>query len=46
MQFRELTKEEEEQFREWAREHWAPNIEPSPLWHPIVRDEWAKIKSI
>ena len=45
MKFRELTNEEDERFREWAREHWRPNTEPNPLWHPVVRDEWSKIEA-
>ena len=41
--FRELTPDEEEQFRQWARENFDPGTPASPLWHPVVRDEWAKL---
>lgn len=42
--FRQLSPGEEIQFRRWARENFDPAVEPSPLWHPVVRDEWAKIE--
>ena len=41
--FRKLDPEEEEKFREWARENWLPDKECNELWHPVVRDEWEKI---
>ena len=41
--FRHLNPDEEEQFRQWARDNFDPNIEPEPIWHPVVRDEWKKL---
>jgi len=41
--FRQLNPDEEEQFRRWARDNFDPNIEPEPIWHPVVRDEWKKL---
>ena len=41
--FRILTAEEEEKFRVWARDNWKPNTDPKSIWHPVVRDEWAKL---
>lgn len=37
--FRELTFEEEIQFRAWARENYEPHSYISELLHPIVQDE-------
>lgn len=41
--FRHLDPAEEETFRQWARDHFDPKVEPEPIWHPVVRDEWAKL---
>jgi hypothetical protein len=37
--FRSLTTEEEQEFRQWARDTWKPGMEVKDIWHPIVRDE-------
>lgn len=37
--FRELSAEEEAEFRQWARDNWKPGDKISPVWHPSVRDE-------
>lgn len=37
--FRKLTPEEEEQFRQWARENYRPFDPIKGIWHPIVQDE-------
>ena len=42
--FRELNAEEEQQFRQWARDNYQPGMEVSELWHPIVRNELEKLK--
>ena len=39
MQFRNLSKDEDVEFREWARENYTPGGEISSLWHPAVVDE-------
>lgn len=44
MIFRELSPQEEVEFRQWARKNYTPNRGPSMLWHPVIRDEWAKIE--
>ena len=42
--FRKLNKIEEQQFRNWAREHFDPTTDqPDPLWHPVVRDECSRM---
>jgi hypothetical protein len=41
--FRDLTKSEEIEFREWAREHYVPNTEIKSFWHPVVQDECVRI---
>lgn len=43
--FVNLDESEQETFRMWARTNWQPDTAPDPAWHPIVRDEWNKIKS-
>jgi len=37
--FRFLNKEEEANFRLWARANYTPFTEISDLWHPVVQDE-------
>ena len=37
--FRDLTDEEEVEFRQWARDHYVPFSEAEEIWHPVVRDE-------
>ena len=39
--FRDLSDREEDEFRQWAREH--PNEKPSAMWHPVVVDEFQKM---
>jgi hypothetical protein len=41
--FRELSAEEELEFRAWAREHHRPGDPVTEVWHPVVRDECRKI---
>jgi len=43
--FRDLGEKEIAEFRQWARANYNADVDPSPLWHPIVRDEWSKIKA-
>lgn len=42
--FRVLNEEEEKEFRQWAQDNFDPSVTPSAAWHPVVRDEWAKLK--
>jgi hypothetical protein len=37
--FRQLSKEEEERFRQWARDNYTPLSDISGVWHPVVQDE-------
>lgn len=43
--FRDLTAEEEVDFRSWARSNYEPNTEISEIWHPVVQDECLKINA-
>ena len=37
--FKDLTPEEEIEFRQWARDNWKLGNEINPVWHPVVKDE-------
>lgn len=37
--FRVLNKDEEAEFRGWARQNYTPFTEISEVWHPVVQDE-------
>ncbi len=41
--FRFLNKDEEANFRRWARENYTPFTEISELWHSVVQDECRKM---
>lgn len=41
--FRELDADEEETFRQWARDNYRVGSEISVLWHPIVASECHKM---
>lgn len=43
MFFRKLNADDEAQFRAWARDNWKPHQECPSHYHPVVREEWAKI---
>ena len=43
--FLKLDPTEEQKFRQWARDNYAP-LEPiSSVWHPVIQDECAKINA-
>ena len=42
--FRQLTLEEEKPFRQWARDNWKFGDKVQEVWHPVVRDEIAKMQ--
>ncbi len=46
MEFRELTPDEEQDFRAYTHEHWKWREDPSALWHPVVREEWHRMTSV
>ena len=41
--FRNLTPDEEDEFRAWARGNYEPREEINPMWHWVVRDECDRI---
>jgi len=41
--FKNLSAKEEEEFRRWARENYSPGQRIQYYWHPVVRQECAKI---
>lgn len=41
--FRDLSVQEETEFRQWARDNHTPGAPVNQLWHPVVRDECATI---
>lgn len=43
MIFRNLSENEESEFRTWARENYKKGEPVNPLWHPAVKDECAAI---
>ncbi len=43
--FRDLTPEEEVEFRAWARENYTCFEPISGVWHPCVQDECAKMNA-
>jgi hypothetical protein len=44
--FRKLREKEEKEFRKWAHQHPKDTCTINPeLIHPVVRDEWEKIKN-
>lgn len=40
---RELSPEEEKEFRQWARDNYSPYTPISGMWHPRVIEECSKI---
>jgi hypothetical protein len=42
--FKNLSEEEKEEFRAWAREFFKPGVEPNGTWHPVVREEWRRLQ--
>ena len=43
--FKNLSPDEEKEFRKWARENYCPLDPIQGVWHPVVQDECAKINS-
>ena len=39
IEFRELNKEEETEFKMWARENYSIGEEIRSVWHPIIQNE-------
>jgi len=43
MFFKQLSSEEESEFRKWARDNYKPFTDISGVWHPVVQDECKKM---
>jgi len=43
MFFKQLSSEEESEFRKWARDNYKPFSDISGVWHPVVQDECKKM---
>ena len=43
MFFRKVSSEEEQQFRQWARDNYKPFSDISGVWHPYTQDECVKM---
>jgi hypothetical protein len=41
--FRDLTPDQEQEFRRWARDNYEPGEKINGVWHPVVQDECVKI---
>jgi hypothetical protein len=41
--FRDLSEEEEREFRQWARDNYEPLNPILGIWHPVVQDECKKM---
>jgi|TARA_R110000824_G_scaffold120382_5_gene275698 tRNA U55 pseudouridine synthase TruB len=41
--YRELSEKEVETFRQWANDNYEAGEGVNPVWHPVVREECAKI---
>lgn len=43
--FRVLTPEETEQFKQWAKDNFVPDMKVNPVFHPVVRAELARLQA-
>lgn len=43
MFFRDISEEEQKEFRQWARDNYTPFSDIKGIWHPVVQDECTKI---
>lgn len=43
--FKHLSPKQEQTYRKWAREHYHAGEPVNEVWHPVVRDECAKINT-
>lgn len=41
--FKDLTRQEETEFRTWAKENYVPFNDIKGIWHPIIQDECRRI---
>ena len=45
MLFRELTEEEKDRFRQWARQNYKVYSEIKGIWHPVVQEECVRMNA-
>lgn len=45
MFFKQLSSEEEKEFRQWARDNYKVGEPISGIWHPVVQDECVKMNT-
>jgi hypothetical protein len=43
--FRQLSADEEKEFRKWARDNYQPFTEIKGIWHPVIQDECVKMNA-
>lgn len=43
--FKDLNENQEAEFRQWARDNYAPFTPIEGIWHPVIQDECAKINA-
>ena len=43
--FKDLDPEEEEEYRQWARDNYEPFSEIKGIWHPVVQSECTRINA-
>ena len=41
--FKDLSAEEEAEYRQWARKSYTPFTEIKGIWHPVVQEECVKM---
>ena len=46
MMFKQLTEEEKVEYRNWARDNYAPLDEIKGIWHPVVQEECVAINKM
>jgi hypothetical protein len=46
MEFRQLNEKETEEFKQWARDNYSKDVKCKEIWHPVVRNEWARLKAL
>lgn len=43
--WRDLTEQEEQEFRKWARDNYKPMSDIKAIWHPVIKDECENINN-
>ena len=42
--FRKLSREEEDEYKDWAWDHWEPGKPARSVWHPVILAEWQRLQ--